>query len=82
MLHNSSRLEHRGHHREVAADIYQRAIAEEQVRIAPETMRVFVVEILHLVSAVLSVFFFAVRTTPYQKLDIEVVLIQQGLDCV
>ena len=56
MLNDASGLKHGGHHGEVAADVDQGAIGEEEIGVAPEAVGELVMQLFHLLGAVLAVF--------------------------
>lgn len=77
MLHDPSRLKHRRHKREITADIDQRSIREEEIRVAPEAIGVLMIQKPHLISTILPIILLGVSTPTHQKLYIEVVLIEE-----
>ena len=82
VLDYASRFEHRGHHGEITADVDQRPIAEKLVRIAPKTLRVFLMQKSHLFCTIFTIILFAVSHSSHQKLDLIIALMNQRLNCL
>lgn len=82
MLDDSSRFEQRGHHSIVASYINEGSVSKESIRIAPNTLRVFVSQVLHSVCAVLAIVFFGIRGSSDEELDLILELIEQRLNRV
>lgn len=72
VLDNTTRFEFTWHKAEIATNVDQRTISEEQLWISPEVIRISVAEVIDSLSTSLGVFFFYTHVTTKNDLNFSI----------
>lgn len=82
MLHYTAGLKDARHQTEIGASVDQAAISEELVGICPETIRVLILQVPHLVGALGGIRFTHVGCATHQNIDLIAALVDDLLSCI